>query len=183
MKKRKAWNKGTSRLKTNRGYSFYKGSKWTPVALWLGCFVLSIYFYGFGLLSEMLNVWDEVNQAQAYSGVLIVEKEVVKVVKTAKVTAYSCGGLKTDAEIEMNCPSLKGGSPRTANGTTPIANKTMACDPANMGKSFNLEGYGEVVCTDTGGAIKGAGRFDLYVENVAEAYAYGVQYLEYSEVK
>ena len=121
-------------------------------------------------------------QAYKYQPPVIVEKEVVKVVKTARVTAYSCGGLTTEAEITMNCPSLRTGGPRTANGTTPIANKTMACDSANMGKTFELEGYGEVTCTDTGGAIKGAGRFDLYVENVAEAYAYGVQYLEYSEV-
>ena len=168
--------KGKSRLKAyNRKIFLDKFTAWSllPVLfLWIAVFCSF----------EGVKVADKA-QAYEYQPPVIVEKEVVKVVKTARVTAYSCGGLTTEAEITMNCPSLRTGGPRTANGTTPIANKTMACDPANMGKSFNLEGYGEVVCTDTGGAIKGAGRFDLYVENVAEAYSYGVQYLEYSEVK
>jgi 3D (Asp-Asp-Asp) domain-containing protein len=51
-----------------------------------------------------------------------------------------------------------------------------------LGKTFEIEGIGIVKCEDTGGAIKGQGRFDLYVENVSEAYAYGTQYLEYWEV-
>lgn len=99
----------------------------------------------------------------------------------AKVTAYSCGGLTTQAEINMNCPSLRySENGLTANGTEPVPYKTMACDSANMGKTFNLEGYGAVTCTDTGGAISGAGRFDLYLADVQEARVFGVQYLEYS---
>lgn len=101
----------------------------------------------------------------------------------ATITAYSCGNLKTDAEIRMNCPSLFSGSPKTANGTTPIPYKTMACDRANMGRVFEIEGVGEVKCTDTGGAIKGAGRFDLYVQTVEEARAWGVQKREYRLVE
>ena len=99
--------------------------------------------------------------------------------KFAKVTAYSCGGLTTEAEVNMNCPSLKSGRALTANGTEPIPYKTMACDKANMGRVFELKGIGQVRCTDTGGAITGAGRFDLYVENVQEAYKFGVQKVEY----
>lgn len=108
--------------------------------------------------------------------------EVIKV-KTAKITAYSCGGLKTNKEILMNCPSLFYGPPKTANGTEPIPYKTMACDPANMGKVFDIEGYGQVRCTDTGSAIVGEGRFDLYVSTVEEARDFGVQYLEYYQVE
>lgn len=104
-------------------------------------------------------------------------------VKTAKVTAYSCGGLTTEAEIKMNCPSLKKyPNGRTASGTTPRPRITVACDRANMGKRFHLEGIGEVVCEDTGGAIKGAGRFDLYVTDVQEARKFGKQYIKYREV-
>ena len=167
--------KGRSRLKAYKRKIFL--DKFTAWSLLPVLFLWIAVFCSF----EGVKVADKA-QAYKYQPPVIVEKEVVKVVKTARVTAYSCGGLTTEAEITMNCPSLRTGGPRTANGTTPIANKTMACDSANMGKTFNLEGYGEVTCTDTGGAIKGAGRFDLYVENVAEAYAYGVQYLEYSEV-
>lgn len=103
--------------------------------------------------------------------------------KTATVTAYSCGGLVTEAEIEMNCPSLKKyPNGRTSTGTTPRHYITVACDRANVGRKFYLEGIGEVVCEDTGGAIKGAGRFDLYVSNVQEARKFGKQYIKYREV-
>ena len=111
-----------------------------------------------------------------------VERIVEVKIRTAKVTAYSCGGLETEAEILMNCPSLLRGTPRTANGTEPVPMVTMACDKANMGKTFDLEGIGKVTCTDTGGAINGAGRFDLYVHSVQEARSWGVKYIEYQEI-
>jgi 3D (Asp-Asp-Asp) domain-containing protein len=104
-------------------------------------------------------------------------------VKKAKVSAYSCGGLKTEAEIKMNCPSLLRGEPKTATGTTPIPYRTMACDRANLGRTFEIEGIGQVVCNDTGGAIKGSGRFDLYLETVEEARQFGVRELAYRLVE
>ena len=80
----------------------------------------------------------------------------------------------------MNCPSLKHyPTPRTANGTEPIIDKTMACDPANMGRVFEIRGLGRRTCTDTGGDIKGAGRFDLYVESINVAYQWGTKTVEY----
>lgn len=100
--------------------------------------------------------------------------------KTAKITAYSCNGIKDDYHLMMNCPSVKWyGEPKTANGTTPIVDKTMACDKANMGRTFEIKGVGLRTCSDTGGAIKGAGRFDLYVKDINTAYSWGVQELEY----
>ena len=95
------------------------------------------------------------------------------------VTAYSCDGLTTPEEILMNCPSLLSGEPKTADGTAPESYKTIACDPANMGRTFDLEGIGQVRCTDTGGAIKGAGRFDLYMADVQEARDWGVKRINY----
>lgn len=104
--------------------------------------------------------------------------------KTALVTAYSCGGLKTETEIKMNCPSLKKyPNGRTSTGTTPRPYITVACDRANTGRKFYLDGIGEVVCEDTGGAIKGAGRFDLYVTDVKEAREFGRQEVQYREVE
>jgi len=100
-------------------------------------------------------------------------------VKKAKVSAYSCGGLNTQAEIKMNCPSMLAGNPKTASGTTPRPNITVACDSSNLGQEFEIEGVGIVKCEDTGGAIKGEGRFDLYVSSVKEARQWGVQHLEY----
>lgn len=103
--------------------------------------------------------------------------------KSGLTTAYSCGGLKTTAEIKMNCPSLLSGKPHTANGSVPVANETMACDKANMGKQFEIKGLGVRTCTDTGSAITGAGRFDLYVEDVQTAWQWGRQTIEYREVR
>ena len=98
--------------------------------------------------------------------------------KVAKVTAYSCGGIKTEAQRQMNCPNGI-----TATGTVPKFG-TLACDRANLGRKFKLEGFNTVfTCEDRGGAINGSGRFDLYVETIQEAYQFGVQYLEYVEVK
>lgn len=114
--------------------------------------------------------------------------EVIKV-KTAKVTAYSCGGLETRAEIKMNCPSLFYGKPKTANGTEPIPYKTGACNRELMGQTLEIMDLGLTIkCTDTFGQhhedTKCADKtcIDLYVEDVQEARAFGVQYLEYYEV-
>jgi len=104
--------------------------------------------------------------------------------KTAIVTAYSCGGLTTDEEIDMNCPSLRNHPEgRTATGTTPVPNKTVACDRANLGRTFYLEGIGEVVCEDVGGMIQGSGRFDLYLETVQLARLFGRQNINYHLIK
>jgi len=97
--------------------------------------------------------------------------------KTAKVTAYSCGGIETEAERKMNCPNGI-----SASGKPLVPFKTVACDRANMGRVFHLEGIGEVTCVDVGGAIKGAGRFDLYVTDIQTARQWGVQEISYMEV-
>lgn len=103
--------------------------------------------------------------------------------KKARVSAYSCGGLKTQSEIKMNCPSLLRGEPKTATGTTPIANRTVACDRANLGRVFEIEGIGQVVCEDVGSGVTGKARFDLYLATVEEARQFGVQELAYKLVE
>jgi len=153
-----------------------------PVVL-LTTIELCIFLWAFGQFSEYKKVLSQI-EVKAYEKPIVIEKQVVREVKIAKVTAYSCGGLQTDAEIDMNCPSLRNHpNGRTATGTTPRPNVTVACDKANLGKTFELKGIGQVKCEDTGSAIKGAGRFDLYVETVEEAYAFGTQYIEYFEIK
>lgn len=94
--------------------------------------------------------------------------------KTARVTAYSCGGIETEAQRKMNCPNGI-----SASGGALVPYKTMACDRANMGRKFYLEGIGEVTCNDTGGAIKGAGRFDLYVTDIQTARQWGNKKITY----
>lgn len=167
--------KAKSRLKA------YKAKRRTKKAVLIGltidCLLWSSVFYSVKQLSK--------NNHQ----VITIQKTVIKEVeaktdyKIASVTAYSCGGLTSEADILMNCPSLFYGEPKTANGTTPIANETMACDASLMGRSYMIEGLGVFTCTDTGGAIKGEGRFDLYLNDVIEARNFGKQHLIYYQVE
>lgn len=166
--------KGKSRLKANRARKRLKKALF--IGLIIDCLLWAGVFYSISKLSK--------NNHQ----VITIQKTIIKEVeakadyKVGLITAYSCGGLKTKAEILLNCPSLLTGEPRTANGTIPEANKTMACDPINMGKSFEIEGLGVFTCTDTGGAINGEARFDLYLENVKLAKDFGTQYLLVKEI-
>ena len=97
-----------------------------------------------------------------------------KKTKTAKVTAYSCGGITNAKEKLMNCPNGI-----TASGNVPVPGITVACDRALLGRKVQIEGIGTRICQDTGGAIKGD-KIDLYVENISVAYAWGVKHMQYS---
>jgi 3D (Asp-Asp-Asp) domain-containing protein len=147
----------------------------SPIGLILG--------FSFSLL--FLNQHKEEAIVLAYEEI---QPEIIEVqeekMESAIVTAYSCIGLETEEEIKLNCPSKKySPNGRTATGTEPRPYKTVACDRSNLGKTFYLEGIGEVKCEDTGGAIKGAGRFDLYVESVDAARKWGKQEILYKESK
>ena len=98
--------------------------------------------------------------------------------KIAKVTAYTCDPTMTPEQKAVNCPNGV-----TATGKKPTAGLTIACDRANMGKTFDIQGYGERVCQDIGGAIKGPGVFDIYVDTLEEALNFGKQNLKYKLVK
>jgi len=97
--------------------------------------------------------------------------------QVAVVTAYSCGGEMTPEQKAMNCPNGT-----TATGTIPVPYKTIACDKDNLGRTFYLEGIGEVQCEDTGGAIQGSGRFDLYLPTYNEAIQFGTRKISYEEI-
>lgn len=62
---------------------------------------------------------------------------------------------------------------RTATGTWP-SRGTVATDPRviPMGTRMHIEGYGEAVAADTGGAIKGQ-KLDLYMDDVNECLQWG----------
>lgn len=130
-------------------------------------------------VAQMLPTTDNKAQVVPEPSPTATPSPTPEIKKTGKISAYSCGGLKTEAEIKMNCPSLLTGQPKTATGATPIPYKTMACDRANLGKTIMIEGLGTYICNDTGGAITGAGRFDIYVQDVDEARQFGVQELAY----
>lgn len=82
---------------------------------------------------------------------------------TMEATAYTA-----------NCTGCSG---ITANGTNLHANpnaRVIAVDPSiiPLGTKVWVEGYGEAIAADTGGAIKG-NRIDVYVQTNSQAYAWG----------
>lgn len=108
---------------------------------------------------------------------VLVDKPLSAVVKTAKITAYTCDSTMSAAQKAMNCPNGI-----TATGTTPRAYKTAACPRKYLYQKFEIEGIGEVVCEDVGGAIRGEDRFDVFVPTYSEAMQFGVQYKKYRKV-
>ena len=73
-------------------------------------------------------------------------------------------------------PHICGGNPNTASGEPVTPGATVAADPdvLPLGTRVYIDGIGERVVQDTGGAIRGR-KIDLAVESHTEAVAWGVQ--------
>src|SRR5690606_26103252 len=120
--------------------------------------------------------------------ILLEENDEEEIKLTAVVTAYSCAGLTSIEQYRMNCRSMLDDmgeptlSPKTAIGQTPLPYKTVACDKKFLRNVYELiinENKYQVICNDTGGAINGEGRFDLYVDSYSDAIKFGNQNIEY----
>lgn len=74
-------------------------------------------------------------------------------------------------------PHICGGNPTTASGEPVTPGVTVAADPdvLPLGTRVYIDGIGERVVQDTGGAIKGR-KIDLAVESHQEAVAWGAQH-------
>jgi 3D (Asp-Asp-Asp) domain-containing protein len=108
--------------------------------------------------------------------VVLAPEPVVKVAEpewiTFEATAYTAG------------PESTGKSPGddgygiTASGEPVRDNYTIACPPSlPFGQRLDIEGIGERVCTDRGGAIK-EGRLDIYIPKLKDALAFGRKTVE-----
>ncbi|WP_125563105.1 3D domain-containing protein [Salibacterium salarium] len=100
------------------------------------------------------------------------EQAAVAHTETFEVTWYTAGPESTGKQ-----PGDPGYGV-TASGERVQAGKTIACPPEyDFGTVIAIEGVGERVCHDRGGHI-GAGRLDVYVEDVGQARENGRQTLE-----
>ena len=105
---------------------------------------------------------DSINEDSAAGG---------KLLGTFKCTAYcSC---------HICChpydPECTGKPSRTATGTTPRANHTIAVDPSVIPHGSRVKINGHVyTAEDTGGAIK-SNRIDIYFDKHSDALAFGVR--------
>lgn len=123
------------------------------------------------LSTEMQEINEEMEKSQAQNSLLNMQTT------KALVTAYTCDSSMNSAQKAMNCPNGI-----TATGTVPKHKQTAACDHANLGKQFYVDGIGVVTCEDLGGAIKGGNRFDLYLSSYTEAIAFGKKTLNYIQL-
>jgi 3D (Asp-Asp-Asp) domain-containing protein len=95
---------------------------------------------------------------------------------SATVTAYTCGYESTGKRIGEKGYCI------TAYGyhlTPKDSMKIVAADPRyyHSGQVIFLEDIGYVTVRDTGSAIKGKYRFDIFIDNLNEAKKFGVKEL------
>lgn len=86
--------------------------------------------------------------------------------------------------ISFYTPYDSGCTGITATGTVATPNRTVAVDPRviPLGTKLYIEGLGEVIAEDTGGAIVG-NRLDFCVGSTSEAFANGVKNLDIWVIK
>jgi 3D (Asp-Asp-Asp) domain-containing protein len=109
--------------------------------------------------------------------VVLAPEPIVEIVaeplwQTFEATAYTSGPESTGKQ-----PG-DAGYGITASGEHVRENYTLACPPSlPFGQRLEIEGIGERVCSDRGGAIK-EGRLDVYIAELKEARQFGRQRLQ-----
>ena len=147
---------------------------------------------------DQLQEWNGLNSNMIYAGdTLAVSGPLEEEVAASEVKSASGEESWTPPEIETptysgEAPSegktmtveataytayCEGCSGTTANGTNLRANphlKVIAVDPRiiPLGTKVWVEGYGEAIAADTGGAIKG-NKIDVFIPNLNSAYEWG----------
>ncbi|MBD8034106.1 MULTISPECIES: LysM peptidoglycan-binding domain-containing protein [Solibacillus] len=147
---------------------------------------------------DQLQEWNGLNSNMIYAGdTLAVSGPLEEEVAASEVKSASGEESWTPPEIETptysgEAPSegktmtveataytayCEGCSGTTANGTNLRANphlKVIAVDPRiiPLGTKVWVEGYGEAIAADTGGAIKG-NKIDVFIPNLNNAYEWG----------
>ena len=100
--------------------------------------------------------------------------------QTQSQTSYQPQGRTITVTATAYTAQCSGCSGITATGLDLKANpnqKVIAVDPnvIPLGSRVYVEGYGEAIAADTGGAIKGADRIDVFIPDKQEALNWGVR--------
>lgn len=96
------------------------------------------------------------------------------VTETIKVNGKAMGNFKLT--FYCACASCSGPYGNgTATGTRTVEGRTIAVDPRviPLGSKVYIEGFGDFIAEDTGGAIKG-NKIDIYLDDHSRCYALGV---------
>ena len=112
-------------------------------------------------------------EKQTFEYLMVLQLKLAAAVKQQKTVADAAAKQEASRTIQVVATSycLVG---TAADGAT-VGRGVIAVDPSviPLGSRVDVEGYGEAVAADTGGAIKG-NRIDVWLP-CGEAYAWGVQ--------
>ena len=166
----------TTEQVTDGSYIVAKGDSLWSISKKFGISVSTLKSWN-GLTSDIIYTNQNLivkNGTQQATAPVAEQQEVV----TEQVESASSEAVKTMTVEATAYTALDGGgSGVTAAGIDLKANpnmKVIAVDPSviPLGTKVYVEGYGEAIAGDTGGAIKG-NKIDVYVQTKSEAYAWG----------
>lgn len=177
-------------------YIVVKGDSLSKIAQKFGVSVSTLKSWN-GLTSDLIYANQSLVVANGTPQATVVTTEASETEKTVEVTeteaatetttqapatettSTSTSTAATTLTVEATAYTALdgGGSGVTAAGIDLVANpgaKVIAVDPSviPLGTKVYVEGYGEAIAGDTGGAIKG-NKIDVYVQTKEEAYAWG----------
>lgn len=150
---------------------------------------------------DQLQEWNDLNSNMIYAGDILAVSGPLEEVAASEVKSASgeARWAQPQPQPEIESPKYSGTEPNegktmtveataytaycegcsgtTANGTNLRANphlKVIAVDPRiiPLGTKVWVEGYGEAIAADTGGAIKG-NKIDVFIPNLNSAYEWG----------
>lgn len=107
-------------------------------------------------------------------GRTVTKSSAYSVTEAIQVNGKAMGSFKLT--FYCACASCSGGyGAGTATGTRCTEGRTIAVDPRviPLGSKVYIEGYGDFIAEDTGGAIKG-NKIDIYLNDHSRCYALGV---------
>ncbi|MGM9611967.1 MAG: 3D domain-containing protein [Butyricicoccus sp.] len=107
-------------------------------------------------------------------GRTVTRSSAYSITETIEVNGKAMGNFKLT--FYCACSSCSGGfGSNTATGVRCTEGRTIAVDPRviPLGSKVYIEGFGDFIAEDTGGAIKG-NRIDIYLNDHSRCYALGV---------